>query len=505
MPLVSLRRTSPASGQGSSTEETPSTAPTDTTSESTSPTPVPVSKAPAPTPTPTPTPAPTPEGQAKPKLSQLSKRPVAPAVTTPAKSLTPTTPALAPALLVGEYFTAALISFVCGTVGLVFVAAELSVGAFIVPRVVGVVHLFTLGWIMLSIFGALCQFLPVAVDRSIWSVKLAHTSFVFQVLGIAGLVSALFINHRELLYVGAASLTLAFVSFGVNLGLTLWAAERREFTFWALAAATVSLIATPIYGVILAVFVHDGGLGDPFSFIAHHAHIAILGVVLTVMVGVAHRLMPMFLLTHGVAEKPAWVALGLLTSATATLMLHSVVGGGSTGVLVVLAEVFGVGGVAAMITQAVLFYRSRKRREIDPGMSLAAAGLVALATSAVLGPVALHRGIADMHLLTAYYTVLLGAITLFIAGHYYKIVPFLVWNHRYGPLLGKKKVPKVSELYSQGVAYTNAVIFALGLVTLVVGTWLGQKNVITVGAGALSLGAVLETVVIARITQKKVQ
>ena len=31
--------------------------------------------------------------------------------------------------------------------------------------------------------------------------------------------------------------------------------------------------------------------------------------------------------------------------------------------------------------------------------------------------------------------MLLGAIALFIAGHYYKIVPFLIWYHRFGPLV----------------------------------------------------------------------
>ena len=37
----------------------------------------------------------------------------------------------------------------------------------------------------------------------------------------------------------------------------------------------------------------------------------------------------------------------------------------------------------------------------------------------------------------AYVLVIVLGISLFVAAHYYKIVPFLVWYHRFGPLAGK--------------------------------------------------------------------
>src|SRR5581483_6073149 len=50
-----------------------------------------------------------------------------------------------PPLPPGEHFAAALGAFVLGGLGLVWVAPDLGVGAFLAVRVIGVVHLFTLG------------------------------------------------------------------------------------------------------------------------------------------------------------------------------------------------------------------------------------------------------------------------------------------------------------------------------------------------------------------------
>ena len=418
----------------------------------------------------------------------------------PATAPAPATPELAPPFLVGEHFVTALFYFACGAIGLVVAAPDLAHGHFFLPRVVAVVHLFTLGWIVLSIFGALCQFLPVAVGRPLRSTTIAHVSFAAQALGVACLVVALIAGSRSLLLVGASALTLAFVSFGANLAITLAGARERGFTFWALAAATVSLVATPVYGLVLAFSLHVGGLEDRFGTIGEHAHIAIVGFVMIVMVGVAHRLMPMFLLTHGVTERPAWISLALLFGAASLLIVHHV-GGVAR---LVAAGALGCAGVVAMIVQAALFFRHRKRRSIDPGMRLAAAGLVGLAIAVVLAPFALTRGMSDLRLLTTYFVVLLGAISLFVAGHYYKIVPFLVWNHRFGPLLGKRKVPMVAELYSEKVALANVALLVSGLVGLAIGTYVGSELLARIAATVFAAGALLEVIVIARVAQRKV-
>lgn len=411
---------------------------------------------------------------------------------------------LVPPWLAGQHFAAALVCYGLGALGLVVFAPDLARGWFFVPRVIALVHFFTLGWIVLSIFGVLCQFLPVAVGRSLRFLPLAHVSFGAQSLGLALFVAALLATNRSLLLLGALLLTVAFVTFALNLAATLVAVRERSLTYWALAGAAVFLLVTPAYGFVLALGLHDG-ITDRFATVGHHAHIALLGVVFLVVIGVAHRLLPMFLLSHGVDERAAWLALGS-TFAAATILAvpPGAWGGSSAGAIAVpVAGALGGAGVIAFVVQAASFFKHRQRRALDPGMRLAAAGVLGLIVALLLAPFALSHGLSAPRLLTTYFVVLLGSFTLFVAGHYYKIVPFLVWNHRYGPLLGKQRVPKVSELFSERVANVDAALLVSGLAGVAVATALGAELLARAAAIVFAAGAWLQVIVIARIAARK--
>lgn len=422
---------------------------------------------------------------------RFQNKAAAPAGFAPSKLISPWIP--------GMHFAAALGFYAIGALGLVLAAPDLALGMFFLPRVIALVHLFTLGWIVLSIFGALCQFLPVAIGSSIRFPRLVYASFAAQTLGVASFVLALIFSSRSLLLAGGFTLTFAFTAFGVNLAATLIPVRDRNLTYWALAGAVVFLLATPIYGIVLAFDLHDGGLTNRFATIGQHAHIAILGFVLMVVVGVAHRLLPMFLLSHGASERAAWVAISLLFGSAALL---SFPGGGDT--QLAAAGSLGGSGIVAFMVQAATFFKHRQRKAIDPGMRLAAAGVIGLGLAVMIAPFVISRGINNLHLLTTYFVVLLGAITLFVAGHYYKILPFLVWNHRYGPLLGKQKVPQVSQLYSAKLAFFDGVLLVFGLSGLAVATFIGSVALARVAALVFAVGAWLQIIVVARVALRKV-
>ena len=70
--------------------------------------------------------------------------------------VTPATPSIR---LAGEHFSAATLYLIAGAIGLVWIAPELAAGILPLPHVAGVTHLFTLGWLTTTIFGALYQLL----------------------------------------------------------------------------------------------------------------------------------------------------------------------------------------------------------------------------------------------------------------------------------------------------------------------------------------------------------
>lgn len=370
-----------------------------------------------------------------------------------------------PFLLPGEHFTAALVFLALGALGLVWVAPELAYGLFPLPRVAGVTHLFTLGWITTSILGALYQFLPVALGVPIRSQRWAHIAFWLYAPGLAAFIGGLVTHHPPIMIAGAGLFGTGLLIFLANLVATLARAPERGLTWWSLAGASLFLTLTILLGLTLAGNLGWGYLG-PHRFLALgvHLHLALAGWVFLVVIGVAHRLLPMFLLSHGAPEWPGRAAAVLVGAGAFKLMLlHHFIPLTSIYIPGILIGA----GALAFAWQARLYFRHRVKRALDPGLRLAGIAVAFLALGVGLAPFALSQGLAAPRLMVGYVaTLVVGGFTLFVVAHYYKIVPFLVWYHRFGPLAGKRPVPRVAELYTARPAFVAVGLLALGALGL---------------------------------------
>src|SRR5690606_32806081 len=125
-----------------------------------------------------------------------------------------------------------------------WVAPDLAHGLFPLPRVAGVTHLFTLGWLTTSILGALYQFLPVALGVPIRSQRWAHISFWLYAPGLALFIGGLVRYYPGVMLTGAALFGTGLLIFLVNLVATLVSARERGLTWWSLAGASLALAAT---------------------------------------------------------------------------------------------------------------------------------------------------------------------------------------------------------------------------------------------------------------------
>lgn len=397
--------------------------------------------------------------------------------------------AKAPAAWVpGLHFAAALLYLVLGSAALVLVAPELSAGAYLAPRVAGTTHLFTLGWITTSIMGALYQFLPVALDRPIRSERIAYVTLALYAPGLLAFVLGLATVQRPLMLGGAALFGSGLLLFIGNLTATLKSATRRDVTWWALSFATFYLGVTLVLGLALTGNLRWGYLGaGRLNALGVHLHVALSGWVLLVMIGVAHRLLPMFLLSHGAGDRFAKAAVALVAAGAGVLtFLHHAppLFGRWLPSLLIAA------GTASFLLQARKYYATRHRPALDPGMRLAAGGLALLALAMLLAaPVVLS--VATARLSVAYVGTAILGISLFVAAHHYKIVPFLVWYHRFGPVAGRQTVPRVSELFSARLAVVAATALFAGAVGTIIGVTAGLTPVTRAAAIALLSGALL--------------
>lgn len=407
-----------------------------------------------------------------------------------------------PLALPAEHLVAGLAFYVTGGVGLAVLAPSLARGGYADPRVAAATHLFTLGWITTSIMGALYQLLPVALGgRFPWR-RLGHLTFALHVAGVSAFVAGLATGRTGWVAAGAATLGTGLLLFAAHLAAALRSSTRRDTTWRCLAAADAFLVVAVSLGVLLAFNLRTGFLGPGrFLLIALHLHVAAVGWVLLVIVGVSRRLLPMFLLSHGVTEEPGRAAAWLLALGTAVLALvHHVLplaampaGGG------LLAA-----GGAAFVVQGLVYFRGRRRPSLDPGMRLVAVALAFLAVALLLGVPAMLEPGASPRLATAYVAALVvGGLGLFVAGHQYKILPFLVWHHRFGPVASERPVPMVAELFAPAPALASVGLQALGAAGLVAGILAGSAVVTRTAALLLAVGALVQTLQLVAVARRR--
>jgi len=398
----------------------------------------------------------------------------------------------------GMHFGAAMTFLLAGSLGLLWIAPDLAAGRFPEPRVAGVTHLFTLGWLTLTILGALHQLLPVALGTPVRWPALAYASFALLAPGVALFAAGVTTVNDAVRHTGVALVIPGCLLAIANVAASLPRAARRDVTWWAVATSITALFATLALGALLLHNVKTGMLGAArLRVLSMHLHIALIGWVLVMIAGIAHRLLPMFLLAHGAGT--AWTARAVALFAGGTALL-------ATGLATDRAPLTWTGalllecGIAALLIQAVVFFRARVRRRIDAGMRFVATGLAFMALAAVLGPIVLVQGASAPRIATAYVLAgLLGGITLYVTGHFYKVVPFLAWVARYRGRMGREQVPAVADLYSSRLANVQWGVMTAGCGVLVAGTLAGHSHCTRVGSVLFAAGVVIFAVQIVRV------
>lgn len=399
------------------------------------------------------------------------------------------TPAAGSIRLASEHFAAAVVYLVAGAAGLVWIAPELASGTYLSPHVAGVTHLFTLGFITMTIFGALYQLLPVALGAPIRWTRVGHASFWTFAPGVglfaAGVAwSALMIQHA-----GIALVAVGVLLAVANIAATLPRARTRDVTWSAVALAITFLATTLVLGILLLHNLHSGFIADMrVRALAAHLHVAAVGWALVMMIGVSHRLLPMFLLAHGGDVR--WTRRALICLATGVPLL-------TIGIVTGFAAVAWLGaamleaGVFCFIRQAYELYRVRVKRKLDVGMQFVRAAIGFLTASALVGPLVLYAGASSGRLSTAYVILgILGGIVMYITGFFYKIVPLLAWTVHYRGRLGKETVPAIAETFSSRAARVQLGLMASAIIVLTLG--IGTGSVLAAQLGALLfLSAVL--------------
>jgi hypothetical protein len=395
------------------------------------------------------------------------------------------------------HLATAAAAFVLGALAVPWLAPELA-GHYYQPRLLALTHTITLGWITLTIIGASYQFVPVVLGRALWSERLARWQFALLVGGVVGMVGHFWIGQWSGLVWGAAMVGVAVVTHLVNIGLTMRGAGKASFTARMVGLALVGLAMTALAGLLLGADRWRPFLpGQLFANLHAHVHIALLGWVLPMVLGVAARVLPMFLLAREPGGWPGRVQLAGLALGVPAVAL---------GLVLAWAPLLAAGAlaVAAAVTGHLLWViavlRRRTRPALDWGIRFVVTGAAFLVPATVLGigfAVDLWSG---PRVALAYAVLALGGwASLTIAGMMLKIVPFLVWYRTYGPRVGRGPVPTLGDLSwprLEAVAYG---LLVPGLAGLALAVWIGEPAMIRASGAVVAAGAVALATVLGRV------
>ena len=346
------------------------------------------------------------------------------------------------------------------------------------PSAAAAVHVGTLGALAMTMLGALYQMLPVVAGQPVPFARFAHVVHAALVVGVGALAYGLTTGDTRAFVSASALLFGAFAGF---LGPAAIAASRARVTLDTVPGMRLAIVALlGVLGLGLELALGRAGLhfvtNQPYRLIAH-VGLGLVGWVGGLIVPVSWQVVPMFYLTE---PFPRWSRLfALVAAALSTVSVLVAVFVGAPPLALALALVPGAASVWLVhpVVTASLILR-RRRRRVGESVRFWLAALAVAPLTFVAAVLAFF--LDDPRFVVLFgWLALVGWSTVIVHGMLTRIVPFLVWFHRYSRAEDLASAPSMRELLPDRRARVGLV---LHLATLVVGA-------LAILTGAAPLGA----------------
>src|SRR3990170_1113260 len=361
----------------------------------------------------------------------------------PGSIATPFTP---PFKVVRLYFIIATITFVFLN-GLMLLRSGYISGFHFQPELLSFAHIAVLGWATMIIMGAMTQLIPVILETSLFSVRMAKWGLWLYIIAVMTTTAHII---AAIVYLSVVA-TMGFL-LGFNLSIPFMK-------------------------------------GNHLHYLSLHAALGFAGWFAMIIMGVSYKLLPMFTLSYTYKTWPGWAAFSFV----------------NLGILGIIVEfltnrpfystVFILIGLIMFSYQVILIMKGRMRKTLDIGLRHALLSYVYIPVAAILGVViSLSNMTPDMRqriILIYGFTVLFGCITLLIIGMMYKVVPFLVWFHKYSDKVGKEKVPLLKDMFSERIGSIQFWFINIGVPNVMVGLYLENQIIVGIGLTIMFIASLL--------------
>lgn len=358
------------------------------------------------------------------------------------------------------------------------------------PHVLALVHTATLGWLTMTMLGATIQLVPVIVVAPLRATRFLHWHYPIYISGVLLLIGGFWLMRPWLLAIGGGLIVLAVIHHVVILSSTLARATKHPLTMRFLIASLCYLCIVVSLGLTAALNFQFGFLGPALDrLLLVHLTLGIVGWLSTTLIGVSYTLVRMFALAHEHTDRLGKIVFVLLNVGIVLLAIGFAL---SWQFLIVCGGAILIAAVWLFACDYWRMLRVRRRRSLDTTQYHGIAAVVYFALTIPFGVAAALFGWLQPGILMALaLAALVGWLGQSMTGYLYKIVPFLVWQHRYGPLVGRQKVPLMREMLHQRWARLSWWLINMGLVGTILcalGQWLIPLQI---AAAVMALGLIL--------------
>lgn len=361
------------------------------------------------------------------------------------------------------------------------------------PQTLAITHLMALGWGTMIILGASHQLLPVLIEGKLDSNLLAYLSFIFAAIGIPLLVIGFYrFDMGLIVQSGAVLINVSVICYFINVIQSIGESKKYNVHAWFMATAALWLFATTFFGLMLVFnFTHSWLPENSIQYLSLHAHLGIVGWFFMLVLGVASRLIPMFLISKYTSPKTLWWIYGLVNVA----LLYFVVLKTTA-----MPDQFQYLPALMILVALISFgrycynaYKARIRKKVDGQMkiSLISVGLMFLPIFTLFVVIFFtSAGVGSNIILLYGFCIFFGWITALIFGMTFKTLPFIVWNKVYQERTGMGKVPVPKELFSEQLFKFMALSYLAGFFLFLSGIIFLSNLLVKSGAVFLLLAAI---------------
>ena len=370
------------------------------------------------------------------------------------------------------------------------------------PQTLALTHAGTLGILAMGMLGALYQMTPVIAGTPVPFTRIAHLVHILLVVGLAGFIWRLLGGPVAAMSWAIMAFQLALPAFLLPLGWALLRPATVNETVQGMRLAVLSLVAITVMGLMMAA----GFAGDLFPqnrmlWVQIHLTLALLGWVGGLIMSVSWQVIPMFYLAPAMNKASkrglfGMLMLGLILPFAALFANIETTGWLSPGKIVAISAL--PAALAIWVLHPVLVLKgiaNRKRKRSDASLSFWKAGLgmafliIPIAATALLLPNPRWQVLFG-------WVAIWGWAGMIMHGMLSRIVPFLVWFHRFSARVGLEPVPSMRSLLSQRRIQIGFMLHAASVITGIAAISLQADNLakltgLLLAGTAISLASML--------------